>query len=382
MDRKKMDKQLEELFEQEMAAAQKQPITEVRLDALVALKIVNHCVEKLPTVPVSGTLLGLNVDGVLEVTDCFAVPPTSDFELEGGEQEDEGDSAAARKSQYQVDMMRYMVDANADNNAVGWYQSSLMESYNTVETIDNQYKHQLTSGQHCVCIVFDPLRSNNGHIEMRALRLTEQFMDAVRKVYLDAMEQRMKVAAEVASKTIGAKQQSMEEERQKLEDMRELQKVIPTAVMPKSIDEITITQELLMLSRFKNMQIFEELPVRINNRALVDAYMHDLVETNLVDDDINFDGLDLSSGPYLERELGGLVEASDDLLSDLREYANHQRRVARAKSSGKTEEQPHNRLNGVVIGKQMDNYVQHLNSIAAQGINKIYLAKAVMRQAD
>lgn len=289
------------------------------------------------------------------------------------------ESVAGRERQHQIDMLRFMRDSNSDNNAVGWYQSTIMEQYNVAQTVDNQYKHQLELGQRCVCLVFDPVRSHHGHLELRALRLTEQFMDAVRKLYLDAMEQKLTATIAAAETTVGARQQTIEEERRKLEDLRELQKVIPTAVMPQSIEDITITQELLMTSRFRKMQIFEEVPIKINNSALVDAYMHDLTRANFIDNDISFDCLDLASGPYLESELGGLVESSDDLLNDLKELANYQRRAARAR--GRPEEQP-SRLNGIMIGKQMDNYVEQLNSYAAQSINKIYLAKSTMRQSD
>lgn len=50
------------------------------------LKIVKHCRESLPEL-VTGQLLGLDIDGRLEVTDCFPF-------LTRGDDEDEEDGAS------------------------------------------------------------------------------------------------------------------------------------------------------------------------------------------------------------------------------------------------------------------------------------------------
>ncbi|KAF9968333.1 Eukaryotic translation initiation factor 3 subunit H, partial [Actinomortierella ambigua] len=51
------------------------PITSVQLDAMVVLKIVKHCRE---SAPVTGQLMGLDVNGVLEVTHSFPMPKNQD----------------------------------------------------------------------------------------------------------------------------------------------------------------------------------------------------------------------------------------------------------------------------------------------------------------
>lgn len=48
----------------------------------VVLKIIKHCRESYP-VDVTGQLLGLDVDGVLEVTNCFPFPSSDDDEASG-----------------------------------------------------------------------------------------------------------------------------------------------------------------------------------------------------------------------------------------------------------------------------------------------------------
>lgn len=48
-------------------------VSEVSIDAMVLLKMMNHCTEKVP-IQVAGQLLGLDNGGVLEVTNCFPFP--------------------------------------------------------------------------------------------------------------------------------------------------------------------------------------------------------------------------------------------------------------------------------------------------------------------
>lgn len=54
------------------------PVTEVSIDAMVLLKMINHCTEKVP-IQVTGQLLGLDNEGVLEVTNCFPFPSSSSY---------------------------------------------------------------------------------------------------------------------------------------------------------------------------------------------------------------------------------------------------------------------------------------------------------------
>lgn len=53
----------------------------------VVLKIIKHCREGLPTF-VAGSLLGLDVDEALEVTNCFPFPSTSEEQGDGMAGED------------------------------------------------------------------------------------------------------------------------------------------------------------------------------------------------------------------------------------------------------------------------------------------------------
>ena len=57
-------------------------VREVVIDGLAVLKIVKHCNENLPTM-VAGSLLGLDVDGVLDVTYAYPFPAAKSGEADG-----------------------------------------------------------------------------------------------------------------------------------------------------------------------------------------------------------------------------------------------------------------------------------------------------------
>jgi translation initiation factor 3 subunit H len=60
------------------------PVRQVVVEGVAILKIVKHCKEALPQLA-SGKLLGLEHDGLVEVTNCFPMPVAS----EDGKEEDQ-----------------------------------------------------------------------------------------------------------------------------------------------------------------------------------------------------------------------------------------------------------------------------------------------------
>ena len=67
-DREEKDRQ------RRLAASSAQPdIAAVELDALVVMKVIQHCSETLPDI-VTGALLGLDEGGVLRCTNSFPIP--------------------------------------------------------------------------------------------------------------------------------------------------------------------------------------------------------------------------------------------------------------------------------------------------------------------
>ncbi|KAA3472608.1 eukaryotic translation initiation factor 3 subunit H [Gossypium australe] len=143
------------------------PLRVVQIEGLVILKIIKHCKEFSPAL-VTGQLLGLDVGSVLEVTNYFPFP------IREEDEEIEADGA-----NYQLEMMRCLREVNLDNNTVGWYQSTILGSYQTVELIETFMNYQKNI-RRCVRIIYDPSRSNQGVLALKALKLSDSFMEFYR----------------------------------------------------------------------------------------------------------------------------------------------------------------------------------------------------------
>jgi translation initiation factor 3 subunit H len=64
---------------------------------------------------------------------------------------------------------------NVDNNTVGWYHSTYLGSHITEELISTQYNYQ-ESIPKCVCLIFDPMKTAQGNLALKAVRLTDSFL--------------------------------------------------------------------------------------------------------------------------------------------------------------------------------------------------------------
>ncbi|KAJ2001360.1 hypothetical protein GGI04_003586 [Coemansia thaxteri] len=139
----------------------------VRVDPLAILKIVKHARESYPT-PVNGQLLGLEIGGVLEVTNAFAVPtqPGSDEDM----------------TQYQVEMIQSLREVNVDSSSVGWYQSTRLGDFLQQPLLDVQASYQASAGAASVVLIHDTAKSeHSGNLSLRAFRLTPTYLDLIRR---------------------------------------------------------------------------------------------------------------------------------------------------------------------------------------------------------
>ena len=127
----------------------------------MVLKIIKHC-RDAPNDVVTGQLLGLDQDGCLEVTNCFAFP------------KDESPESAEQTAQYQREMMIRLREVNVDSNTVGWYRAD-MTGLQDAAMVQSQYNYQ-SQIRNCVCIVYDPVRSSANGMALKAYRLTDTFM--------------------------------------------------------------------------------------------------------------------------------------------------------------------------------------------------------------
>ena len=82
-------------------------------------------------------------------------------------------------------MMKALREVNVDNNVVGWYQSTYLGSYCTRDTILHQFEFQ-ENLPNSVVLIYDGVRTAQGQLSLKALRLTDSFCDAFRSKRITA----------------------------------------------------------------------------------------------------------------------------------------------------------------------------------------------------
>ncbi|KAJ1676622.1 hypothetical protein EV182_007818, partial [Spiromyces aspiralis] len=141
------------------------PLDAVHIDPLVALKIVKHAREQMPQT-VNGQLLGLQVDNVLEITQCYPVPTQS------SSSSDDDDNTA-----YQVEMLQLLKDVNADTDSVGWYQSTILGNFLQQPFLETQQGYQSSAlKSKCVALVLDLAKTERGNLGFKAYRLSDAYL--------------------------------------------------------------------------------------------------------------------------------------------------------------------------------------------------------------
>lgn len=314
----------------------------VQLDGQAVLKIMKHCNESLPQL-VTGQLLGLDVGQTLEVTDCFPFPSTA------GDDATDQESAGAS---YQLDMMRCLREVNVDNNTVGWYQSTILGSYQTVELIET-FVNYYENIKKCVCIVYDPQRAARGSPALKAIRLKDTFIAKFKEGKLT------------------------------LKDMRE--------------------------AALGWKDVFQEIPIKIHNSTLVQALVTELAHDSVANQG-DYDRLNLGVAPFLEKNLESLLECVDDLVSEQQKVSLYHRNSARMeqqkaiwlqkrkqenaarRAAGEEplpEEDPvlHkpipelSQLDNYLITNQINNFCEQISAASANGLQKLYVAQALQAGA-
>jgi len=151
------------------------PLNSVQLEGLVVSKIIKHSSESHSAV--HGLLLGLDLDGVLEVANSFPLPHTSG---------DDDEKSSKATSRYQTSMLRALKEVRADDSIVGFYQSTTMGAFFGQSLVDTQAIHQEKLRHGGVVVVHDISQSNRGNASFRAFRLSKDFLQAYRKAPFSA----------------------------------------------------------------------------------------------------------------------------------------------------------------------------------------------------
>jgi len=205
----------------------------------------------------------------------------------------------------------------------------------------------------CVCIVYDPMRSLQGTFALKALRLTDSFMDIYK-------------SGEFSFDKIAEKNISWQD-------------------------------------------IIQEIPVKVSNSTLVSAVTSELASNfgrEVVQAD--FDRLALGTNPFMEKSLEFLTECMDDFAQEQQKVAYYHRNLSRQqlqqaqwlqkrrqenlgrRAAGQEplpEEDSNNpmfkalqepsRLEGFLVANQVNQYCEQMRDFSQQSLQKLYLVSGV-----
>ncbi|OBZ80000.1 Eukaryotic translation initiation factor 3 subunit H [Grifola frondosa] len=146
------------------------PLTGVQLDGLVVSKIIKQSRESSSST--HGLLLGLDIDGTLEVSNSFPLPHHSS---------DDDDKSAKGIARYQGAMLRSLKEVQADDSVIGFYQSMTLGSFFNQTLVETQAIHQEKLRHGGIIIVHDISQTARGNASFRAFRLTKAFLDAYKR---------------------------------------------------------------------------------------------------------------------------------------------------------------------------------------------------------
>jgi len=186
--------------------------------------------------------------------------------------------------------MKCLREINVDSNVVGWYQSTSLGNFVTKELVENQFYYQSSYqlNEKTVALVYDAARSAQGALSLRAFRLTPQLMAAMK--------------------------------------------------------DGKFTNESLQKFSLTYKDLFQELPVSVHNSHLVTSLLHQLssppftlpsfassVRQHPLPPPLfpNFDSLDLSIDPFLEKNCDLLLESIETHYTELNNAQYYQRQLAR-----------------------------------------------------
>jgi hypothetical protein len=150
----------------------------------VAIKLATASGKSFPATA-TGSLVGMEKDGVLEITNSFPFPEVSIAQSDASNESAASLAAAAPRAKqnvaYSNEMIKFLREVNVDANNVGWYTSTSMGNFINLNTIENQYFYQNAPNEKTVALVYDVSRSSQGSMNLRAYRLSTAFVAAYKE---------------------------------------------------------------------------------------------------------------------------------------------------------------------------------------------------------
>lgn len=185
---------------------------------------------------------------------------------------DEGWTTPDEEDFFQLDMMRCLHAINIDNNLVGWYQSTEL-SYQTVEVLETflGYHKALI---HCICLVYDPTVAACGMFPFKAVKVKQPFLN---EFYSKKMDSKIKA-------------------------------------------------ECIQEARFSWGDIFDEIPVYVQNSMLLRTTMSLIRDSTMIPDKAP-NQLDLQIENTLLKNMAEMVEAMDDFVREQNHLSTYFRQI-------------------------------------------------------
>lgn len=150
----------------------------------VAIKIATASGKSFPSLA-TGSLVGMEKNGVLEITNSFPFPDVTAAQTDGQNDTIANLSAAAPRAKQNIaygnEMIKFLREVNVDANNVGWYTSTSMGNFVNLNTIENQFYYQNQLNERTVALIYDVSRSSEGTLNLRAYRLSPQFVTAYKE---------------------------------------------------------------------------------------------------------------------------------------------------------------------------------------------------------
>jgi len=167
---------------------------------------------------------------------------------------------------------------------------------------------------------------------------------------------------------------------------------IQTAKGSLTIRAFRLSENFLELTKNNSCEflspsnILEEVPLKIRNPGMITALLFDLKGNQSLNCD--FERLDLSTNPYLEKNLEYLSTWVDDLANEFKYQQEIRRDKFRKKqkeglSEGETEGEPLNdRLTSLIVSNQIDQYCTQVQHFAGSSFGKLFLAGSLQKEEE
>jgi translation initiation factor 3 subunit H len=167
-------------------------------------------------------------------------------------------------------LLKMLREVNVDTHAVGWYQSVNQGSLLTVSVIESQLSYQKDMKK-CVVLAYDPSRTRQSSLYLKAYRLTPAFIELFSKQ--------------------------------------------------------SFSKEKFDASAMRSTEIFEEIPVQITNSYLLTGFLSQIQNTKEMAP--SFETLGVSSSHYLERTVDLLLQGAENLGQEQGKFQYYHKQVAR-----------------------------------------------------